>query len=133
MAFKKRRIVYFILILLIVPLGLATRKRPEFFYPFIAEYGGDAFWSTMFFFLFRIWQPGQPAWKIALYTFLFSVAVELSQLYHAEWIDKIRDTFLGKMLLGNTFYWSDIACYFAGTLLGWGIAVITDKYTQPHL
>ena len=133
MAFKKRRIVYCILFLLIIPVGLATRRQPQLFYSFIAEYGGDTFWSTMFFFLFRIWRPSQPLWKIALCTFLFSVVIEISQLYHAEWIDIIRDTFPGKMLLGNTFYWTDIMCYFAGTVLGWFIARIADSYTHSSL
>ncbi len=131
MTFKKRRIVYGILFLLIIPLGLATRRQPQWFYTFIAEYGGDAFWSTMFFFLFRILWPYVVLKKIALYTFLFSVAVEISQLYHAEWIDAVRNTFPGKMLLGNTFYWTDIMCYLAGTVFGWLLAIIADSYTDP--
>jgi hypothetical protein len=129
MFFKKRRFIYFVLFLLIIPVGLATRKQPAWFYPFIAEYGGDVLWSAMFFFLFRFLWPQHRLWLIALYTFLFSVAIELSQLYHAEWIDKIRITFLGRMLLGNTFLWTDIACYLAGTMLAWLIAGMADSYT----
>ena len=48
----------------------------------------------------------------------FSVAVELSQLYHASWIDSIRHTTLGGLILGFDFVWSDLACYALGVGLG---------------
>jgi hypothetical protein len=130
MTIKKRRLLYFLLFILIIPIGLSTRKEPQWYFSLIANYGGDVFWSTMFFFIFRfLWSAGA-LWKIALYTFSFSLAVEISQLYHAVWIDKIRATFLGSMLLGNTFLWSDILCYLVGTVLGWLISLIADSYTQ---
>ena len=44
----------------------------------------------------------------------FSVLIELSQLYHAPWIDGIRQTTLGGLVLGFGFLWSDLACYTAG-------------------
>jgi Protein of unknown function (DUF2809) len=127
----KRRILYFVLFLLIIPIGLLTRKQSQWFYTIIADYGGDVLWSTMFFLLFRFFWPHDPLWKIALYTYSFSVAIEISQLYHAPWIDSIRHTFLGSMLLGFGFLWSDMLCYFAGTLLGLLIALIGDRYTRP--
>ena len=127
---KKRRLLYFLLFILIIPIGLSTRKKPQWYFSLIADYGGDVFWATMFFFIFRFLWPENARWKIALYTFLFSLAIEISQLYHAVWIDKIRATFLGSMLLGNTFLWSDILCYFVGTIIGFLIALIADSYTQ---
>ena len=47
-----------------------------------------------------------------------SVGVELSQLYHAPWIDSIRETTLGGLILGFGFLWSDTACYTVGVGLG---------------
>jgi Protein of unknown function (DUF2809) len=55
---------------------------------------------------------------IALLTIAFSVAIELSQLYHAPWIDSIRQTTLGGLILGFGFLWSDLACYAVGVGLG---------------
>lgn len=40
--------------------------------------------------------------------------IEISQLYHAEWIDRIRDTSLGGLVLGYGFLWSDIEAYTLG-------------------
>ncbi|MEP6748818.1 MAG: DUF2809 domain-containing protein [Bacteroidota bacterium] len=129
MNYKNRRVVYFILFLLVIPLGLSTRKEPQWYFSFMADYGGDILWSTMFFLLFRCFWPQEPLWKIALYTYSFSVAIEISQLYQAPWINSIRHTFLGSMLLGFSFSWSDILCYLVGTVAGLLIASIADRYT----
>ncbi len=40
------------------------------------------------------------------------------QLYHAPWIDSIRQTTLGGLILGFGFLCSDLACYALGVLLG---------------
>jgi hypothetical protein len=48
----------------------------------------------------------------------FSVAVEISQLYHAPWIDSIRQSTIGGLILGFGFLWSDLACYALGVGLG---------------
>src|ERR1017187_5265800 len=55
---------------------------------------------------------------IACLAMSFSVAIEISQLYHAPWIDSIRQTTLGGLILGSGFLWSDLACYALGVGLG---------------
>lgn len=127
---KKRRIIYFILYLLIIPIGLATRKMPHLFHPFIAAYGGDTLWAAMFVFLFRAIWPTTILWKVVLYSYLLTVAIEVSELYHAPWLDRIRSTFLGKMLLGWGFLWSDLVCYLIGIIFAWLIATLVDKQSS---
>lgn len=122
-----KRIWYAVLFCITIPVGLATRKKPQWFYEPIAVYGGDILWATLFFFFFRFFFPAKKLWVIATYTYAFAVAIEISQLYHAPWLDKIRVTFLGKMILGFGFLWSDIICYAIGVLIGWGIATFTEK------
>jgi Protein of unknown function (DUF2809) len=36
----------------------------------------------------------------------------------APWIDSIRQTILGGLILGFGFLWSDFACYAVGVALG---------------
>ena len=126
----KRRAIYFILYLIVVPIGYATRKLPQLFHPFIAEFGGDTLWAAMFVFLFRAIWSKTALWKLVLYTYLFTVAIEISQLYHAPWIDRLRSSFLGKMLLGSGFLWSDLACYLTGVVFAWLVATFVDKYSS---
>jgi hypothetical protein len=53
---------------------------------------------------------------IATLALALSVAVELSHLCHAPWIDSIRHTTLGGLLLGIGYFWSDVACYALGSV-----------------
>lgn len=124
---NKQRLAYTLLFFITIPIGLLTRKKPNWFLPFIAKYGGDVLWAALFFFLFRWFFINKPLWKIALYTYFFAVCIEVSELYHAPWIDDIRRTFLGKMILGFGFLWSDIICYAVGVLLAWVVATFVDK------
>ncbi len=64
--------------------------------------------------------------KIAVVTYLISIAIELLQLYHAAWIEKIRHTPPFGLILGYGFLWSDWIYYAAGTLLGWLIAWLLE-------
>ena len=50
-------------------------------------------------------------------------AVEFSQLYHAPWADAIRGTWLGGLVLGSGFLWSDLACYTIGVGVAAGVDV----------
>ena len=46
------------------------------------------------------------------------IGVELSQIYQAEWINAIRDTRIGGLILGFGFKGSDLLCYTLGCGLG---------------
>ena len=54
----------------------------------------------------------------------FSWAVELSQIYHAPWIDWLRATIPGRLVLGTTFNAIDLAAYAAGIAIGAGCEMI---------
>ena len=48
--------------------------------------------------------PAQASTRtVAFLAMAFSIAIELSQLYHAPWIDSIRQTTLGGLILGLAF------------------------------
>ncbi|MDQ3816194.1 MAG: DUF2809 domain-containing protein [Acidobacteriota bacterium] len=59
---------------------------------------------------------------------LFSLAVELSQLYHAPWIDGLRQIRLAALLLGHGFLWSDLVCYGVGV----GVGALTESLSARH-
>jgi hypothetical protein len=112
------RKIFLLLIVVDTCLGLATRKTPELFPPFIARYGGDTLWALLFFLIIRFIWPFKPLLHIALITYAFGLIIECSQLYQGEWIVQLRQTFAGQMLLGHGFLWSDLLCYAAGVLMG---------------
>ena len=117
-ASRRNRPAWIALIALTVLLGLASR-RPALHLPFfLAAYAGDTLWATAVFLGIGLLLPRASTWRVAFLAFLFSVLVELGQLYHAPWIDSIRHTTLGGLVLGFDFVWSDLACYAVGVVLG---------------
>ena len=52
-------------------------------------------------------------------------------VYHAPWIDSIRQTTLGGLILGFGFLWSDLACYAAGVGLGVILELIVLAARNP--
>jgi hypothetical protein len=56
--------------------------------------------------------------RIALGAVCFAWSVEFLQLYHAPWIDGIRSTRLGRLVLGTSFNSPDLIAYFIGIAVG---------------
>ena len=112
---NKQRLLYFLLTILTIPLGLGTRSSialPSI----VSKYGGDVLWALLVYWGIRFLFPTHS--RATLYTLLFSFSTEISQLYQADWINHIRDTRLGALVLGFGFLWSDLACYTLGACVG---------------
>jgi hypothetical protein len=109
---------YALLVVIVVILGLASRRYREALPPFVAAYAGDTLWANMVFWLFAIVMPRSRTMAIAAAALAFAYAIEISQLYHALWIDSIRATTIGGLVLGSDFVWSDLVCYTVGVVAG---------------
>lgn len=119
---RRNRILYLILTIITIILGLLSRKvqgLPQI----ISSYSGDALWALMVFFLFSFLFNKKSTIFILVISIIFSYGIEISQLYHAPWIDSIRATTLGGLILGFGFLWSDLICYIVGIVIG----AIIDK------
>jgi hypothetical protein len=74
----------------------------------------------IFGFIFRTLE----AKKVGVMGILFCYIIELSQLYHSNWIDAIRQTTLGGLVLGYGFLWSDLLAYTIGVGIGVTIEIL---------
>jgi len=117
-AFARHRLLSAALALIVMGTGLAWRLPALSFSPFVRKYGADALWAWLVFLLIRIVRPQASVATSAAAAFGFAVAIELSQLYHAPWIDAIRATRLGALVLGSVFNWPDIPAYALGVVVG---------------
>ncbi|MEA5459005.1 DUF2809 domain-containing protein [Arcicella sp. LKC2W] len=111
----KNRLIYLLCALFLIPIGLATRIYGT---EFMKLYGGDALWAMMIYFGFRMLFPSKQS-SAFWYALIFCYLIEISQLYHAEWIDAIRQNRLGGLILGFGFLWSDLVSYLVGILVGY--------------
>ena len=115
---RRNRAVYGVMIGLVMIIGLSTRRYSDLFPQIISNYGGDVLWALMVFLILGFIFIKMKTRYIALISIVFSYLIEISQLYHAPWIDNIRETILGGLVLGFGFLWSDILCYTIGIIIG---------------
>ena len=115
-----------------IALGLSIRRFSEALPSLIARYAPDALWASLVYWLISAVSPRARPFVVAAGAFLFSAAVETSQLYHAPWIDAVRATRLGALVLGSGFLWSDLACYAAGVALAAGIDISLGNKSAPR-
>lgn len=104
---------------LVIGGGLVLRSRTVSFPDYIPKYGGDALWALMVFFAVGAVLCRLSTVRVGLFAFCIACVVEFSQLYHAPWIDAVRNTRLGALAIGSTFNWPDFIAYAAG--VGFGI------------
>jgi hypothetical protein len=115
---RRPPIVWLVLISMTVVLGLGSRRFGSHLPGFAAAYAGDTLWATAAFLGIGLLLPWASTGRVALLAMSFSVLVEVSQLYKAPWLDSIRRTTLGGLVLGFDFVWSDLACYAVGVMMG---------------
>lgn len=119
----KTRFNYFLLILLIVTTGLLSRKITG-----IPLWNGDVLYAVMMYFMIRfIFIHKRPALVAAVSLFLCCL-IEFSQLYQASWINSVRKTLPGRLVLGLGFLWTDLIAYILGT----AIALASDRFIRKR-
>ena len=104
--------------LLVIALGLASRRYPGLFPAFLGKYPGDVLWALMVFLGCAGCWPRAATSRVAGLAFAASCLVEFSQLYRVPWLNALRATTPGHLVLGSTFAWPDIAAYAVGVLAG---------------
>ena len=118
----KLRIFYLSGIVVLIALGLLSRRVK-----FVPAACGDALWAMMVYCCFRIVLIRKPMIISAVAALITSFAIEFSQMLTPDWLVKIRSTFLGHMLLGQGFLWSDLLAYTIGIAVIYGLTALIRK------
>jgi hypothetical protein len=72
------------------------------------------------------WRPR----SIAISVFAATCVLEVLQLWHPPILEWLRSFFLGRLVLGTTFVWSDFVWYAVGSAAGY--ALLTLLRSQPR-
>jgi len=110
---------YFCLVVVTILAGLASRHFAGFLPQWVQLFLGDTLWALMVFFIMGFIFNHKTSLWIAIASILFSFSIEISQLYHAPWIDTLRSYRIGGLVLGYGFLWSDLICYSMGIGFGY--------------
>ena len=110
---SKLRIIYGCLIAIVILTGLLSRH-----FAFIPLFVGDILCALMVYFIMRFLFVNRPVKFIVITSMLFCYGIEFSQLYKAPWINDLRHTLFGRLVLGEGFLLSDLLCYAIGIAIG---------------
>lgn len=110
--------MYALLAPAVIAMGLLWRSGLIPLPASLSNHGGDALWALMVFVGFGFLFPQASTRTTALLALAFSWSVEFSQLHHAPWIDALRATLPGRLVLGNTFHGIDLFAYALGIASG---------------
>jgi hypothetical protein len=128
-SYFRHRLLFAINILAIVPLGYIIRFGhilPEW----IGDAGGGIAYELFWIFLLLLLQPKANIRSIAIAVCLATCAIEFLQLYQPPWLQAIRATLPGRLILGTTFSWSDFPPYFTGSAIGFLWASVLDRIAR---
>ena len=111
---KSNRLNYFILILLVLILGILSRKISG-----IPLFIGDILYAVLIYFGFRFLIMDSKKSTSFLLGLLFCFSIEILQLIKIDWLIAIRKNTLGHYILGEGFLWLDLLCYVIGTFMAY--------------
>ena len=86
---RRRADLSIILIALASAAGIGSRRLAHLLPGFVAFYAGDTLWALVAFLGIGLLFPKASTWRIAFLAMSVSVIIEVSQSYHAPWIDSI--------------------------------------------
>lgn len=107
-------------LIFLIPLGLFSKKYTGIGQELVHNYAGDILIEIFLCVLLFIILPkrSRSIKKIVFIVFIISIIIEFSQLLQTDFLNYLRQYFLGNLILGTTFSWLDFPCYFLGCLLG---------------
>lgn len=107
-----------IVLCIVIVLGLGSRKYSSIVPEIFGDYAGDAFWAIAAYVGVVLAKPGISYRRASIGALAIAFAVEFSQLYHAPWIDSVRNTIAGRLFLGSGFDSADLLAYGVGVSVG---------------
>lgn len=107
------RLKYILFIIIVIIAGLASRKIAG-----VPPWIGDLLWALMVYLMVRALLIKSSVKRIAIISLIFCFGIEFSQLYQAPWINQLRQTLPGRLVLGQGFLWGDLLAYVVGIAIG---------------
>lgn len=107
-----------VFVVLLVPVGYWLRIRSPLPAGIRDGVGGALyviFWSAV---AWWIWPKASP-WRVVVVVLFTTCALEWLQLWHPAWLEALRATLPGRLVLGTTFDPTDFPPYVIGAVLAW--------------
>lgn len=124
---KKLRIIYAMIfsILLIIEICIALFVKDNFVRPYI----GDLLVTLLICSFLRIIIPTKIK-LLPIFVFLFAALVELAQCFNIVALLGLEKSAIFSTIIGTTFSFADIICYFLGCVIFWLIEKLIKLKTE---
>ncbi len=124
------RLCYALALVVTIPLGLWTKIYNGPGEGWVQGSAGDILFEMAWIFFIMILNPRLVPLRVGLWVFGVTSGVEVLQLWQPAWLQAIRATLPGKLLLGSTFHSWDFLYYALGCGLGIFIVVWIQRGGQ---
>jgi hypothetical protein len=129
---RRQTRIYLLIMAVITAFGLPARMIQGRLPAWYVQYFGDYLWAMLLFFIFALILHNMSTFKVAIITLLFTYGIEISQLFHPQWLEDLRSIKLFALILGFTFLWSDIVAYTLGISTGVLIEYFLLRKNSSH-
>lgn len=113
---QRDRVVFVALAVATVGIGLLVHARAWELPAGVRDKLGDALWALMVAWGAGAVAPRSPGWARSLAALAVCWTVEASQLWRQAWLESVRATRLGHLVLGSGFDAGDLWAYALGIL-----------------
>lgn len=119
---KRKRLIYLSLSLMLffIELFIALFVRDRFIRP----YFGDVLVVILIYTVIKVIFPEKPK-LLPIYVFIFAVLVEVSQ--YLDLAELLGGGVILSTIIGTSFSWLDILCYFIGTIAIYPLELLLKK------
>lgn len=116
---KRYQQLIFISLIVLIPIGLGSKYYQGPFAEWANNSLGGVFYEIFWILLVVLIQPKlSPGW-VAFGVFVVTSSLEFAQLWKPPFLEIVRATLFGRLLLGTTFSWWDFPYYILGCELAW--------------
>jgi hypothetical protein len=109
----KKRLLLIPVILIVIGLGLLSRKVS-----ILPAATGDLLYALMMFYILRLVLIKKSAPVIGVISLVICFGIECMQLIQVPWLNEMRATLPGRLILGQGFLWTDLVAYTLGASVG---------------
>jgi Protein of unknown function (DUF2809) len=113
----RNRPLYALLLVVTIAAGLATRSTLFYLPQILGKYPGDCLWAVMMFLGVGMIFPTLSTSRMAGLVIVICFAVETIKLLPWDWLNSLRQTTLGHLVLGRAFTWQNYFAYSVGVIL----------------
>lgn len=128
---NRYRFILFLAIIIIIPLGLVSKFYKGPLDQWLNNYSGGIFYEIFWILLVILIKPKIKPSIATLWVFMITALLEVLQLWHPPFLEAIRATLIGRLLIGTTFDWWDFLHYILGcTITLLGLNALQNKLNQ---